>query len=112
VSLPDCSSARFALLPFALFVSRVGSCRLAFSITFGCCHLTCDLLLTVAGELWSSPVAQSPELGGMSTLVSLVIPVIPTLLIPTTSLFSVRPLRPAAQAAASKRGVWLCRSGS
>jgi hypothetical protein len=65
-----CSFARFALLPFALLVSLTGSCLLAFSITFGRCHLKSDLPLTVAGKLWSSPRAQSPELGDTYILVA------------------------------------------
>jgi len=69
------------------FVEPHGSCLLAFSIAFGCCHLKRDLPLTVAGKFWSSHWAQSPELGDTYILVALMsFPVHPNLLIPTVSL--------------------------
>jgi hypothetical protein len=108
-----CSSARFALLPFALLMSCWSSCRLVSSITSGCCHLKRDLPLTVAGKFRSSPCAQSPELGDPYSLVfPMWFSVRPILLIPTPGLFSDRPLRPAAQAAAFTGFAWLLCSGS
>lgn len=88
-----CSSAWFALLPFALLVSRVGSCLLEFSITSGCCHLFNDLLLAITGALGSSPGPQSPELGGTCILVFLLpLSIHPNSTIPHYSFVSVRPL--------------------
>jgi hypothetical protein len=52
-------------------MSPAGSCMLAFSITFGCCHLKRDLRPTVAGKHWSSPWSQSTELGDTNIAITL-----------------------------------------
>jgi len=78
------------------FVEPTGSCLLAFSIAFGCCHLKRDLPLTVAGKFWSSHWRSHPNSAIRTSRCPNGFPGPSQLADPTVRSFSIRPLPAAA----------------